>query len=211
MTEYKLQKIILDSNEKDVENIGEIDDDISVLPDADIMSEFDEQQLQQDNDKQDLANDRAKFMFEAYKSRGDSHMEMGIASFHLQKYSDAIQLFEQATDSYKTVFGRIHTMVASSLTNVATCYYEMGKYELALMKHEEALTVQQRLYGEKHCHLVPNLKEIGYTHFKMEQYERALVVFEQAYSLQPNTGDTNITVMINICKHRLSSSSCTIC
>lgn len=199
MAEYMLQKIPLDNG--DEENAGDIDDNVSAL---DAMSDFNEQQ----DGNLSPANDRAKFMYEAYKSRGDSHMEMGIASFHLQKYSDAIQLFEQACDAYKTVYGRIHTMVASSLTNIATCYYEMRQFERALMKHEEALNVQKRLYGERHVHLVPNLKEIGYTHFKMEQYERALVVFEQARSLKP-TGDPSIAVMINTCKYRLES--CVVC
>lgn len=204
MAEYQLQKISLDNENK--ENVaGEIDDNISVL---DAMSDDDVEFERQEKEKLELANDRAKFMYDAYKSRGDSHMEMGIASFHIQKYSEAIQLFEQACDAYKTVFGRVHTMVASSLTNIASCYYEMGKFELALMKHEEALAVQKRLYGDNHVHLVPNLKEIGYTHFKMEQYELALAVFHQARFLQP-TGDTNISVMIDLCKHRLES--CIIC
>ena len=51
------------------------------------------------------------------------------------------------------IFGKDHTDVATSYSNLATVYNTLGEYNQAKESHKTALMIRKKIFGEDHAHV----------------------------------------------------------
>ncbi|KAJ0412214.1 hypothetical protein ATCC90586_005827 [Pythium insidiosum] len=76
-------------------------------------------------------------------------------------FQDALEVGLQCRDLVKGHFGESHPVYASTITNIALMYKNMGQVEEAIESYEFALRVYKESVGEKHASFATTLHNLG--------------------------------------------------
>ena len=90
----------------------------------------------------------------------------------------------QALQIRRDLFGKQHTDIATSLTNVGHWYGEQGDLQRALEYSEQALAMRRELFGNQHPAIATPLNNVGQWYGKRGDLQRALEYSEQALAMQ---------------------------
>ncbi|GLE11795.1 hypothetical protein PINS_up024484 [Pythium insidiosum] len=76
-------------------------------------------------------------------------------------FQDALEVGLQCRDLVKSHFGESHPVYASTITNIALMYKNMGQVEEAIESYEFALRVYKESVGEQHASFATTLHNLG--------------------------------------------------
>jgi tetratricopeptide (TPR) repeat protein len=110
------------------------------------------------------------------------------------RYNDALEAGLECRDLVKSHFGEAHPVFASTITNIALMYKNMGQMEQAIESYEFALQTYKASVGEQHASFATTLHNLGLVYRalsisstgmeRVQAIERALECFEESLKVR---------------------------
>ena len=98
-------------------------------------------------------------------------------------YAQAEPLYQQALEICKKALGPEHTYTASSLSNLAGLYDEMGAYAKAEPLYQQALEIDQKVFGPESPSTAEILNNLGFLYAHTGDYAKAEPLLRQALQI----------------------------
>lgn len=92
--------------------------------------------------------------------------------------------FRESFEIRKAEFGDQHPDVATSLNNMANCYYAQGNYEEASKFHSQVLEIRKAAFGDRHPDVAMSLNNMGNCYHAQGNYSEALKLHSQALEIR---------------------------
>ena len=89
--------------------------------------------------------------------------ERAVKFYQQGRYSEAVQVAEQALKVAENTFGPEHPDVATSLNNLALFYHSQGKYTEAEPFYKRSLTIREKALGPYHPDVAQSLNNLAST------------------------------------------------
>ena len=120
-----------------------------------------------------------------------------IASIYGSKasyYNEVVNDYEKAVEFYlkeieisERLFGKKHSSVAISLSNIAGVYQSLAQYDKALVYYERALQIRKQVFGETHPETGAVLNNIAILYYHLGHYQDSKAYFEKVLSIWVDT------------------------
>ena len=108
-----------------------------------------------------------------------------------EDYEAAIEALTEASQIYKSVFGESHPDYARSLSELASCYSNIGDYNEAIRKESEALEILKILLGNDNPDYASALEELAFYYYQKDNYDEAIRLGTEALEIRKNTSGSN--------------------
>ena len=116
-----------------------------------------------------------------------------------RKYSEAIQLVEEARSILKSLLGDRHIEIARALINIGGFYIDQGLYNEAESRYLEAQSIYKSSYGNRSPEMADILSRMGVVYIRQGRYNEAESVSTQALEIRHLLlGDRNPDVAKNL-------------
>lgn len=112
--------------------------------------------------------------------------ELGIQLFALERFEEAMAVFNEVRRIRTSAFGTASPKLAMVLNNIACCNFQMGNHTAAILNLQEARQIQQKVMGSTAkadldlLHVAVTLCNYGYLQLRLKNYDEARSVFEEA-------------------------------
>ncbi|MBL0131658.1 MAG: tetratricopeptide repeat protein [Chitinophagaceae bacterium] len=93
-------------------------------------------------------------------------------------------LYNEAKEIRKTVLGENHTDYASSLSNLAILYTNLGENKKAEPLFIQAKKIREKAFGEKHPVYAESLGNLAMFYLTTGQYENAQTLFSEESKIE---------------------------
>ena len=103
------------------------------------------------------------------------------------QYVAAISLAERALDIFEQVLGPNHTVVATSLSNLAEFYRAQGDYAKAQPLLLRALNVQENALGTEHPDVGTSLNNLAGLYYAQGNYAKAVSLLQRVLAIREKT------------------------
>lgn len=113
-----------------------------------------------------------------------------------QKYSEAIQLYNEALKIFKKTYTKEHPSIATTLNNLAIVYSDLEEYAHALDYYYQALSIREKILGLNHPDTAKTYASIAEIYDIQNDYEKSILLYEKALDIYNNAlGTENPYVM----------------
>jgi serine/threonine-protein kinase len=113
-----------------------------------------------------------------------THLDQyGIALWRAARYEESQRVLEDALAMRRMLYGRQHTLVATTLLNLSTTVIESGDYARAEALVGECLEIRRTLLGEAHPHVASALNNLGSVFVRAGRLEEAETTHRQALEI----------------------------
>ncbi|KAM3097560.1 tetratricopeptide repeat protein, partial [Phormidesmis sp. 146-12] len=114
-------------------------------------------------------------------------------------YSSAEPWLVGCLDAVRSLLGKTHPHVATSLNNLAVLYQSQGRYEAAEPLFQQALQLMRALLGETHLDVATSLNNLAELYRVQGRYEAAEPLFQQVLQLRRSLlGETHLDVATSL-------------
>lgn len=117
-----------------------------------------------------------------------------------QKYSEAIQLYNEALKIFEKTYTKEHPSIATTLNNLAIVYSDLEEYAHALDCYYQALSIREKILGLNHPDTAKTYVGIAEIYGMQNDYEKSILLYKRALDIYNNAlGTENPYVMeINV-------------
>jgi CHAT domain-containing protein/Tfp pilus assembly protein PilF len=99
------------------------------------------------------------------------------------QYATAISLAERALAIREKVLGQEHSLVATTLNNLALLYKEQGNYERAESLLQRALAIREKVFGQEHPLVAISLTNLAGLYQAQGNYAQAEPLYQRALAI----------------------------
>ena len=105
--------------------------------------------------------------------------DIGVISYRLGKYSEAVEAYSQASRIIENDDQNIE-LRAKLLNNIGVIYAKQGNYLNALDHYKRSLEIKKHYYGDQHRSVGTNLRNIGIVYSRIGEYNRGMEYYHLA-------------------------------
>src|SRR5262249_52462227 len=111
-----------------------------------------------------------------------------LANLHLQKNEDttAEEIFAEALDIQREIFGSFHPQVARTLVNFGVCQRRLGKLPEALISCQTALDTLEALVSPNNTDLASCCNSLANIFLQLQQEDNALATYARGRKIIDN-------------------------
>ncbi|MBS0647991.1 MAG: tetratricopeptide repeat protein [Verrucomicrobia bacterium] len=100
--------------------------------------------------------------------------KLGKLYFRIEKYQDALKVYEKGLNANKKLLGNKHSHTASSYNKIGDTLITLSRYKEALYYLKKALEIRLKSYGEYHADTGESYDTLGGAYLEVGLYKEAL-------------------------------------
>ncbi|KAF3206133.1 hypothetical protein TWF191_001537 [Orbilia oligospora] len=104
----------------------------------------------------------------------------GKALQWLGEYDEAVLWYERAIASSEEFFGKNHPTTLSTVSALASVYYNQKKYSMAIQLYKQVLDNKERVLGEDHPSTLETINNLALAYQHQGSYDVAVQLFQKA-------------------------------
>lgn len=132
-------------------------------------------------------------------------MTLGRSYSLMGEWNKAAEQYQKARMIYTKQYGPNHLLTVKSISNLATCYYDLGRYDDSLPVHLEALSLRKSILGAEHVDTIASMINVGNGYAALGRNEQALQIREETLSLaKKHLGANHVDTLL--CMSNLSNT-----
>ena len=90
---------------------------------------------------------------------------------------------KQRLDAAEVKFGPSNTNVAKLLSDLASCYADLGEDAQALLLNQRSLSILEALLGPEHKEVAAGLSDLAFDYWELGNYEQAQLLFQRSLAI----------------------------
>ena len=109
-----------------------------------------------------------------------------LAQYYLRNSNieKVIKFEEKIMNIRKQILGENHPDYATSLSNLALIYYDLGDYQKSIELNQQALIIYKQILGENHPNYATSLSNLASNYSDLGDYQKSIELNQQALSIR---------------------------
>jgi CHAT domain-containing protein len=101
----------------------------------------------------------------------------------IAELTNSMREIKQRLDAAEVKFGSSNTNVAKLLSDLASCYADLGEDAQALRLNQRSLSIREALLGPEHKEVADALSDLAWDYWGLGDYEQAQLLFQRSLTI----------------------------